>query len=161
MEITTPSWSQRIRRKAQIQPKSQLPVADTTPTAPPTAVVEQGFALEGRLVMERPIRVEGDFRGTIECSDTVVVAEGGSVEGDIRAHSVVIHGAVVGNITATRSLLLRSIGKLHGDVITPSFEMERGAFFNGQTQMQRPQDRGWRRVESPHSEREATPQRPA
>jgi cytoskeletal protein CcmA (bactofilin family) len=46
---------------------------------------------------------------------------------------------VVGNVTATRELVIHATGKLHGDVEAPSLVVERGAFFSGRTQMYRPQ----------------------
>ena len=95
--------------------------------------------MSGRLVTERPLRIEGEFRGEIESASTVIVTEGGSVEAPIRARTVEIRGAVVGNVTATRELVIHATGKLHGDVETPSLIIERGAFFSGGTQMYRPQ----------------------
>jgi cytoskeletal protein CcmA (bactofilin family) len=121
---------------------------DVSAEASDFMLVGQDTALGGRLVMDRSIRVEGEFRGSIECSETVVVAPSGSVEGDIRARRVVILGAVVGNVTGRREVSLRALGRLHGEVVTANFELERGAFFIGHTRMLRPQDRGWRRADA-------------
>jgi cytoskeletal protein CcmA (bactofilin family) len=46
-------------------------------------------------------------------------------------------------------VLLSDTGKLHGNVVTSSFELQRGAFFDGNTRMLRPQDTGWRRIDAP------------
>jgi len=48
-------------------------------------------------------------------------------------------GAVVGNLTGSREVILHPGGKLHGDVETSSFLVERGAYFNGRTLMRLPQ----------------------
>jgi len=53
--------------------------------------------------------------------------------------SVVIRGAVVGDVTASREVVIHAGARLHGDVETPSLVIERGAFFNGRTRMYRPE----------------------
>jgi cytoskeletal protein CcmA (bactofilin family) len=68
-----------------------------------------------------------------------VIGENAGVEADIRAREVVILGAVVGNVVATRQLTIRAGGRLHGDVETPCLEIEKHAFFNGRTSMARPE----------------------
>ena len=117
---------------------------DAAPAAAPDphagfARIERGMEMSGKLVTERPLRIEGEFRGEIESASTVIVTEGGSVEAPIRARTVEIRGAVVGNVTATRELVIHATGKLHGDVEAPSLVIERGAFFSGRTLMYRPQ----------------------
>jgi cytoskeletal protein CcmA (bactofilin family) len=42
-------------------------------------------------------------------------------------------------VVASRQLVLRAGGRLHGDVETPCFELEKHAFFNGRSRMERPE----------------------
>ena len=90
----------------------------------------------------------------------MVVTQEGTVVGDIRARSVEVHGAVVGNVSGRREVRLRASGRLQGDVVTSSFELERGAYFNGHTKMLRPQDTS-RRAESAGIREEQSGGRPA
>jgi cytoskeletal protein CcmA (bactofilin family) len=152
MEPSKPSWTSRILQRNEPEPELAEPMAEPVPAGPPVAVIDSGCSIDGRLTMDRPIRVEGDLRGRVESSDTVVVAEGGTVEGDIQARSIIIQGAVVGNVNGRREVVIEPTGKLHGDVETACFEMARGAYFNGHTKMLRPQDTGWRKVDSPASD---------
>lgn len=127
----------------------RAPGATATIPAPPAAPVEAtsdgfvriecGVEMTGRLVVERPLRVEGEFRGQIECANAVVVSEGGTVEAPIRARTVEIRGAVVGDVVASREVVIHASGRLHGDVESPSLVITRGAFFNGRTRMYRPE----------------------
>jgi cytoskeletal protein CcmA (bactofilin family) len=119
-------------------PSAPAAVAAAAP-APAATRIERGCEVSGRLVIGRPVRVEGEVRGEIESASTVVVAEGGTVEAPIRARTVEIHGAVVGDVTASREVVIHAGGRLHGDVETPSLVIERGAFFNGRTRMFRPE----------------------
>jgi len=101
--------------------------------------IQPGVEMSGRLVTERSLRVDGEFRGQIESAAMVIVCETGAVEAPIRARTVEIRGAVVGDVVASREVVIHATGRLHGDVEAPSFVIERGAFFNGRTRMYRPE----------------------
>ena len=117
--------------------------------------IDQGVDFVGTLRLNGPFRIDSEFRGEIISCDKVIVGEDAGIEADIRAREVVICGAVVGNVTASRQLTIRSTGRLHGDAETPSLEIERGAFFNGRTSMVRPETAA--RVAKIASEGAATP----
>lgn len=140
MEQNLRGWTQIVQRRAKAPAEDEPGQSELeTPPQPLSAVVQQGDSLEGRLVVDRSVRVDGDFRGSIVSPESVYVSESGTVEGDICARSVEIRGAVVGSVAGSRDVLLRAGGKLHGDVETASFVIERGAYFNGNTTMRRPQ----------------------
>lgn len=121
----------------------QNPTAVETPQAPVaedhTAYIQEGCEVEGRLALENSIRIQGEFCGRIEAGKTVTVDERATVTGDIQARTVIIYGAVVGNVDASREVVIHATGRLHGNVKTPTFEVARGAFFNGRTKMYRPE----------------------
>jgi cytoskeletal protein CcmA (bactofilin family) len=48
---------------------------------------------------------------------------------------VIVHGEVNGNIRAREAVELRAPAKVKGDVETPSFSLEKGVVFQGQTTM--------------------------
>ncbi|MBW2274658.1 MAG: polymer-forming cytoskeletal protein [Deltaproteobacteria bacterium] len=146
---TKPAWTRRLLRTPDAGSEIPELVSEQVAIEPAAVVVEPGCALDGRLVTERLVRIEGDFRGSIETSAGVVIEESGSVVGDIQARSVTIRGAVVGDVAASREVLLKASGRLQGDVVTSSFELVRGGYFNGRTQMLRPQDWSRRMVDSP------------
>lgn len=117
--------------------------AEATPK-PPTeeehiAYIHEGCEVEGTLTVENSLQIQGEFRGRITARKTVTVEERASVTGDIQARIVIIQGAVVGNVTASREVVIRATGRLHGDVKAPAFQVERGAFLNGRTEMYRPE----------------------
>lgn len=136
MAMRRAAWRRLLTRPAGA-PAPAAEAADAP--APEAARIESGCEMSGRLVIARPVRVEGELRGEIESTSTVVVAAGGSVEAPIRARTLEIHGAVVGDVTASREVVIHAGGRLHGDVETPSLVIERGAFFNGRTRMFRPE----------------------
>jgi cytoskeletal protein CcmA (bactofilin family) len=72
----------------------------------------------------------------------LVVGESGKVTCEnIRAATVIVAGAVKGNIT-TQKLEIRSTGRIWGDVTTIAFVTEEGAFLRGQMKMEEKIDLG-------------------
>jgi cytoskeletal protein CcmA (bactofilin family) len=65
----------------------------------------------------------------------LVVGEGALVKADIAVKSVYISGDVQGNIEVKEKLNIHPTGKFLGDVHTPVFIMEEGAFFDGRSHM--------------------------
>jgi cytoskeletal protein CcmA (bactofilin family) len=53
----------------------------------------------------------------------------------LKANTVIVAGAVKGDITAER-LEIRSTGKVWGNVVTVTFSTEEGAFLRGQITME-------------------------
>jgi cytoskeletal protein CcmA (bactofilin family) len=122
------------------QSASEVPASGGAEPAELTRTfIDQGAAFSGTLRLHESLRLDAEFRGAIESEGTVVIGETAGVEADIRAREVVILGAVVGNVVATRQLTIRAGGRLHGDVETPCLEIEKHAFFNGRTTMARPE----------------------
>jgi cytoskeletal protein CcmA (bactofilin family) len=101
--------------------------------------VDQGADFEGTLRLREPFRIDGEFRGEIVSDTTVIVGEAAGIEANIRAREVIIAGAVVGCVAASRQLIIRSGGRLTGDVETPCLEVAKGAVLNGRTTMVRPE----------------------
>lgn len=100
--------------------------------------IDHGADFEGALRLKESFRIDGEFRGSIESRSTVVVSETAGIEANVIARDIVVAGAIVGNVTATRQLTLRGTARIHGNIETPSIEIERGAMLNGTTRMVRP-----------------------
>ena len=122
---------------AQTQPDPEIEPGSVREAG--MSLIEPGVEMNGRLVVPHSLRVEGEFRGEIESSASVFVSETGTVEAPIRARTVEIRGAVVGDIVASREVVIHPSGKLHGNVETPSLVVARGATFNGRSHMYRPE----------------------
>ena len=101
-----------------------------------TSVLGPGVIWEGKLSGAGGVRIEGTFEGQIGLRGMLVVGESGRVTCEnIRASTVIVAGAVRGNIT-TQKLEIRATGRVWGDVVTTSFVTEDGAFLRGQIRME-------------------------
>lgn len=134
---------------APVPPEAPLPT--TTGTAAPgpqrgirmtsfdaanvTAFLGQGTRLSGRIAFDGPARIEGDVEGEISAPDSLLVGESAVLNAQISGGTIVIHGKVTGDITATKRLEIRAPGKVYGNVTTPSLVIEDGVVFEGHCSM--------------------------
>lgn len=101
-----------------------------------TSVLGPGINWKGDLRGNGGIRIEGVFEGEISLRGMIVVGETGRVTCEnLHANTVIIAGAVRGNITAER-IEIRATGRVWGDVVTTAFATEDGAFLRGQVRME-------------------------
>jgi cytoskeletal protein CcmA (bactofilin family) len=98
-------------------------------------IIGEGTALKGNVRVEGSIQVDGDFDGTIEASDTLVVGETGKVEGDATVSNAVIGGRMYGNVFASGKIELQRGSQLLGDIKTRGLVIEDGVVFQGNCQM--------------------------
>lgn len=101
-----------------------------------TSVLGAGVIWHGSINGSGGVRIEGAFEGEIALRGMLVIGETGRVTCEnIRANTVIVAGAVRGNIT-TQKLEIRASGRVWGDVVTTAFVTEDGAFLRGQIRME-------------------------
>jgi len=99
------------------------------------AFLDQGTEFEGKLIFTGSVRINGKFQGEIFGQGSLIVDKDAQVEANIAVKSVYISGNVRGNIEVNEKMNIHSTGKFSGDVHTPIFIMEEGAFFDGRSHM--------------------------
>jgi len=100
------------------------------------SLLGSGSEFCGKLTFFGSVRIEGKFEGEILSEDTLIVAAGGNVKGEISVGNLIITGGLVdAKINASHSVELHPPGKLSGEVTTPTFQIEKGAIFHGQCVM--------------------------
>jgi cytoskeletal protein CcmA (bactofilin family) len=131
-----------FRKKSEAPPTVPVSVPSTATLDRITSVLSSGINWKGDLGGSGGVRIEGTFEGDIAMRGLLVVGETGRVTcRTLRANTVIIAGAVKGDITAER-LEIRSTGKVWGTVVTVSFSTEEGAFLRGQITMEEKVDIG-------------------
>jgi cytoskeletal protein CcmA (bactofilin family) len=119
-----------------------------------TSVLGAGLIWKGSISGSGGVRVEGTFEGQIAVRGLLVIGETGKVTCDnLRAGSVIVAGALKGNITAQK-VEIRSSGRVWGDIVTTAFATEEGAFLRGQIRMEDAVDLGLDLPESADGETE-------
>ena len=101
-----------------------------------TSILGSGVVWHGSINGSGGVRIEGAFEGEIALRGMLIVGETGRVTcQNVRANTVIVAGAVRGNIT-TQKLEIRASGRVWGDVVTTAFVTEEGAFLRGQIRME-------------------------
>ncbi len=98
-------------------------------------IVGKGTVIEGDLKVQNSLRIDGEVKGKIESTDTVVIGKDGSVNGRVHAKNVMLAGRVQGNVSALGKVLLESKASVFGDIKATRLVVDEGATFNGRCQM--------------------------
>jgi cytoskeletal protein CcmA (bactofilin family) len=125
-----------FRKRSDPSPTVPAPQPSTAALDRITSVLSAGINWKGNIGGSGGVRIEGTFEGDIAMRGLLVVGETGRVTCQtLQANTVIIAGAVKGDITSER-LEIRSTGKVWGNVVTVSFSTEEGAFLRGQITME-------------------------
>ena len=100
------------------------------------SLLGKGSKFEGKLTFIGTVRIEGVMDGEILSDDTLVVAPGGVVRGTVNVGTLIVTGGVVeAQVNAKNAVELHPEGRLKGEVVSPVFQVERGAVFQGNCTM--------------------------
>lgn len=95
-----------------------------------------GVECEGTARVEGTLRLDGAFQGTLEVGDILIIGPTGTFTGRAHAREVVIAGAFQGEVLGTEQVELQKGARLEGDVLTRSFVIEPGVYFQGNCRME-------------------------
>jgi cytoskeletal protein CcmA (bactofilin family) len=92
-------------------------------------------SLEGKLVYDGHVHVDGRAEGEFRISGNVDVASGATAKISIDALNATVKGTVEGPVTLRDKLTLAKNAKLSGDIVVRRLEIEDGASLNGHVRM--------------------------
>ena len=101
------------------------------------SIIGSGMQIQGDIVTDGTVRVEGKIKGTIRAGKAVVLGKEAEVVGDIFTQDAVIGGRVTGTLVAESRLELQSTCVVDGSVRARAehLQLQEGARFNGQIEM--------------------------
>ncbi|MEY4589952.1 MAG: hypothetical protein RL497_2028 [Pseudomonadota bacterium] len=98
-------------------------------------LIAKGTKIIGDLYFAGDLQIEGEIKGNVYAEPgsqaRVVVAEHGSVLGEIHGTQVVINGQITGDVYSTQHLELAAKAQVTGNVYYQLIEMVKGAQVNG------------------------------
>lgn len=100
----------------------------------------EGCEIEGRCRLVGAAIVEGRVAGDRLIADELIVGDRGAVTADVHVNTIVIRGAVTGNIVAAERVELAPTARVVGDIETPVLAMADGAVLDGHCRITRRQD---------------------
>lgn len=89
------------------------------------SIIASDMMVEGQLVATGAIEIEGRVKGTLKCH-SIVIRDGGIVEGNILADSLSVKGEVSGSARAKNITILAN-AKFQGEVEYETLSVEDGA----------------------------------
>jgi cytoskeletal protein CcmA (bactofilin family) len=102
---------------------------------PSYTIIGKDTTVRGDLQVVGSIMVAGTVVGNITSGDTVRVARGARIHGDIIAKHAIIGGTVEGTLKTSGKVVLGDKSRLTGDLVAVMVTIEEGAFFEGKCEM--------------------------
>lgn len=97
----------------------------------PQNVIGKGTIIQGNIVAEGDLLIEGTVRGDVTTKTTLIVGKSCVIEGNILADHAEVAGQVKGTVQALGLLIIKSSSMIDGDVLTKNLNVESGSTFNG------------------------------
>ena len=95
----------------------------------------EGTSVEGELVAEGDIRVDGSVSGRVTCKATLIIGSEGAVEGEVSTENMRVAGRFKGNADVSGELRLEATAAIDGDLTVAALDVEDGAKLNGRVFM--------------------------
>jgi cytoskeletal protein CcmA (bactofilin family) len=105
------------------------------------ANIGKSIVIKGDLTGEEDLVIEGKVEGKVHLPNhRLTIGQGGNVQAEVHAKSVVVIGRVAGNVSAGERLEVQASGIVDGDVRAPRLSVQEGAVLNGSIQMSAPKE---------------------
>ena len=99
------------------------------------AFFDHGTNLTGELQFSGVVRIDGNFHGSINGGETLIVGSNAVIHADIRVREIEIHGQVFGNIEVGGRAEIHSSGTFRGDIHSPLLVIHAGGVLDGHSHM--------------------------
>ena len=87
--------------------------------------------IEGSVKFFGTLTIKGIFRGKISGEGNVIIDENVSVNCDIVATEIYVHGRIFGQLYAEKKVYVSRTGIVYGDIIAPDIKAAKGAVVKG------------------------------
>ena len=101
----------------------------------PQSRIGANTRLEGTLNFGKQLLIHGQFRGTINGGELLIVDRSAHVEGDIEVDTIIVRGNVRGKITARTSIVLEAGSVVAADIHTTDVRIAEHARYEGRCVM--------------------------
>lgn len=96
-------------------------------------VLSTDVEVKGTLKFTNDLIVDGRIEGEIHSDGNLTIGENARIKAEIRTATVIVHGKVHGNITASNRVDLKAGAEIVGDIKAKILTMEAGAVFVGKS----------------------------
>lgn len=100
-----------------------------------TTIIGKGAECNGDFSSEGSARIDGTINGDVKVTGTLIVGATGSISGDVEAHSAIVGGEIIGDVTVKDRTELTSTARLIGNISTVVIVIDENAIFQGSCNM--------------------------
>lgn len=90
-------------------------------------IIPDNTFIDGCLSTSNSIRIEGKLKGVLYSKEKICIDDDAEMEGDIVGSDVVVSGRILGNIYCLGKVMIKSGGKIIGNIYTSRFQNEEGS----------------------------------
>ena len=100
------------------------------------AIIGRSIRINGDLVGEEDLRIEGDVSGTIQLkNNSLTIGKEGKIKADIYAKAITVDGLTEVDIYGAERVTIRKNARVLGNITAPRVSLEDGARFKGSIEM--------------------------
>lgn len=123
-------WNADTARE-RAQPDVKQPVDERRMAA----WIGKSLLVQGKVISTEDLTIDGRVEGTIELGNhSLTIGVGAAIQADLVAQTIIISGAVTGNVKASVKVDLRATGSVDGDITSPLLLMADGAVIMGKVE---------------------------
>ena len=100
-----------------------------------TTIIGKDAVLEGDFSASGSIRLDGCVEGNVKVTGICIVGAAGKIHGNLEAHSSIIGGEILGNVTMEERTELTGTARVIGDIRTNLIVIDEKAIFQGRCDM--------------------------
>ncbi len=113
---------------------------DAEPEMKPSTTVSvlgPTLTFKGELSADEDLIIQATVEGSIaHHTKNLTIGEHGRIKADINASVIVVEGTVEGDLNGDDAVIIKSTGRVNGNVTAPRITLEDGASFNGRINME-------------------------
>lgn len=99
------------------------------------SVLGPTLKFKGELTAQEDLLIRGQVEGSIKHSSNLKVGKEGKIKARVDAEYIEIHGEVEGDLTGSKSVVVKDSANVSGNIYSPSVSLYEGAKFNGTIDM--------------------------
>ena len=101
----------------------------------PKTIIAEDVEISGSIKCTGGVRIGGKMSGDLTCAGDVLVEKTSQIKGNLSVNSVIVLGAIKGNIMAKERIELRGTARVAGDIKAKRLVVEEGVTLIGKSEI--------------------------
>ncbi|MDH3637016.1 MAG: polymer-forming cytoskeletal protein [Gammaproteobacteria bacterium] len=117
------------------QPRS-TPAPSPGPSTSATSAIGPSLSVKGDISGYEDLVIHGQLEGEVNLQkNTITVGQDGKVKATLDAVKITVEGQVTGDLSGSERVVIRTSGKVEGNITAPRVVLEDGCRFKGSVEM--------------------------